>query len=310
MKKQAFLIVLLFVLLFMTTLVFGENIQKNRIPADVDWLIHFDMDKFKTTSLFELLEKNEKNFKFRGKSDDLQRKFKIDIYNDIDGITVFGKGGDEDNTAVMISGNIDQKHLRSLLDFADDHEEEAYGQFTIHSWDDDEVGVFVDDHTILISESQTTIKDTLDVISGKKQNISSAPIMSYFKDISGDSFIAAVIDDISSLMKGSGPRILKQSGRAFFTAWEKAQNLNLKLSLDVGSKEVAENMQQVIKGMIAMANLYENETLKDLKLQDAIKIFQKDNTIQMELTYPVEELRSKALERKMKDLFQMSSLIH
>ena len=310
MKKQAFLIVLLFVLLFMTTLVFGANIQKNRIPADVDWLIHFDMNKFKTTSLFELLEKNEKDFKFRRKSDDLQRKFKIDIYNDIDCITVFGKGGDEDNTAVFISGNIDQKHLRSLLDFADDHEEETYGQFTIHRWDGDEAGVFVDDHTILISGSQTTIKDTLDVISGKKQNISSAPIMSYFKDISGDSFIAAVIEDISSLMKGSGPRILKQSGRAFFTAWEKAQNINLKLSLDVGSKEVAENMQQVIKGMIAMANLYENETLKELKLQDAIKIFQKDNTIQMELTYPVEDLRSKALEKKMKDLFQMSSLIY
>ncbi|MBN2245977.1 MAG: hypothetical protein JW755_09040, partial [Candidatus Aminicenantes bacterium] len=141
------------------------------------------------------------------------------------------------------------------------------------------------------------------------QNISSAPIMSYFKDISGDSFISAVIEDISSLMKGSGPRILKQSGRAFFTAWEKAQNINLKLSLDVGSKEVAENMQQVIKGMIAMANLYENETLKDLNLQDAIKIFQKDNTIQMELIYPVEELRSKAFERKIKDLFQMSALV-
>jgi len=310
MKKQAFLIVLLFVLLFMTTLVFGANIQKDLIPADVDWLIHFDMDKFKTTNLFELLEKNERDFKFRKKSNDLQRKFKIDIYKDIDSITVFGKGGDEDNTAVLISGNIDQKHLRSLLDFADDHVEEAYGKFTIHRWDDDEAGVFVDDHTILISGSQTTIKDTLDVISGKKQNISSAPIMAYFKDISGDSFIAAVIEDISSLMKGSGPRILKQSGRAFFTAWEKAKNLNLKLSLDVGSKEVAENMQQVIKGMIAMANLYENETLKDLKLQEAIKIFQKDNTIQMELTYPVEELRSKALERKMKDLFQMSALIH
>lgn len=310
MKKQLFLIVLLFVLLFMTTLILGATIPKNQIPSDIQWLIHFDMNKFKSTYLYEQVQKNDKPLIFNRKLDRLNKTFKIDIFKDIKSVTVFGKEGREENTAVLISGNVDREHLLWLLGIAESHEEEAYGKFTIHHWDDDEVGVIVDDQTILIGGSESTIKATLDVIAGKRQDISSSPLMSIIKDISGEAYISAVIDNISSLMRGEGPRILKEAGRAFFTVMEKNKNINLKLSLDVGSKDVADNMEQIIRGMIAMANLYENETLKDLKIQDAINIIKKDKTIQMELTYPVEELRSKALERKMKDLFQMSALIH
>lgn len=309
MKKQIFIIVLLLVFLFMTSIIMGATIPKNRIPSDVQWLIHFDMNKFKTTHLFEQMQKREKPFQITKKVDKLNKTFKIDVFKDIDSVTVFGKEGREENTAVLVSGNLDKEHLLWLLGIAESHDEEAYGQFTIHYWDDDEVGAFVDDRTVLIAGSETSIKDTLDVIAGKGKDISSSPLMSYIKDISSDAYISAVVDDISSMMKGHGPRILRQSGRAFFTAMEKNQNINLKLFLDVGTAEVAKNMEQVIRGMIAMVNLYENETLKDLKIQDALNITQKDNTIQMELNYPVEELTSKALERKMKDLFHMSAVV-
>ena len=62
MKKQIVIIVLLLVFLFMTTMIMGMAIPKNRIPSDVQWLIHFDMNKFKTTHLFEQLKKSDKPF--------------------------------------------------------------------------------------------------------------------------------------------------------------------------------------------------------------------------------------------------------
>jgi len=295
MRKIIILIVAILLILVFFPELKAASVQKSIIPADAKWVIHFDMKKFSSTKLHELIMNDEGTIKVRKKTARIFKLYKFDPLKDIANITIFGRGKEKEDTVACIGGNFDKEHLLSLLGAETDYREIPYGKYTIYSWGYDDFGVFVNDNLVLFSGNEAAIKDALDVISGKKENITSSPMITYVEAIPAEAFIAAVADDISSLADDRGKAvILKKVGMASLAIIEKAEDIALNLNITTESPQDAKKMEQIINGLLAFADLQLDEATIGMKLLEDVNIgiSVDGNKIRMNVTCPVKKFIS------------------
>lgn len=301
MKKIIVLLLVFMLFLLLPAAAEAGSLQTSIIPENTQWLLHFDMQKFASTRLCDLLL-GENGVGKLDKAKKMFEKFGIDPLKDITGITIFGPGKDKDKVVVSFTGNLNKNHLLFLLGGVKSHKEFKHGKYTIHNWGHSEFGAFANDNLLLITKDESAIKQTLDVIAGKQKNIKKTKLMFYLKDMPKGAFVEAVADDISSIVGEHKPYILKKTGMAFFLALEKNENLNLKLKMATDTPETAKNIEQIVKGFMSLAKLQQEgkdpKWKQAEKLLEALKISVKGNIIDLELSYPSEELVSFLVGRK------------
>lgn len=305
MKKTIIIPVAILLALILAPAIRGTSLQKSFIPADTEWILHFDMEKYTSTQLNSIIMKEEGVTRIKKKSEKIARKYKVDLLKDVKGITIYGKGIEDKKVVVCITGKFDRNYLLSLLKEETSYREIPHGKHIIYSWDDDDFGTFASDQLILLSEDEEAIKTSLDVISGKKKNITSSPLISSLNEIPPDAFLMAAVGDISSITKNrKKPVILKKMGKAVFSIKEKQEDLILKLDFDVKSPEDAVQIEQIVRGLIAMVNMHQEEKDSKLRLSKSIKVTTKDKNVQLELIYPTAALVGMTLgKRKISGLF-------
>jgi hypothetical protein len=291
MKKAVFLLIVLLTL-FLVCELSASTLQKSIIPEDVDWVIHFDVEKFSSTRFGDQLLNNENIFGLTQKNASFHDKYQIDILKDIKGFTVYGSGKDEENTVVCLRGSFDQAYLLGLLAEEDSHKEIQHGNFIIHAWNYHEFGVFVEDNLALIAQNETAIKKALDVIAGKKANVTTSSLMPTMKEIPSNVFFTALARDISELAEHeSDVFIFKKTESALFTLTEEKEDINLRLNFTVKTLEDAQNMESVIRGLISLAKMQMEEAQRDLlRPLEEIGISTEGKKIRVELSYPIQEL--------------------
>lgn len=292
MKKIILLVLVFMFFVLAPGALEAVSVQTALIPENTQWLLHFDMEKFTSTRLFNLLMAESRGNMFKNKKEILE-KFGIDPVKDITGITIFGTV--KDKAVVVLTGNIHKDFLLSLVKNVKDRKETNYGKHTIYRWDRDQVGVFANDKMLLIGKDESTIKDALDVIAGKKNNIKKTKMMSYLNDMPKDAFLQAAAENISSIVGAQQPLIMQKTGMAFFMALEKNEDLNLKLKMATDTVETAKNIEQIVRGFTAMAKMQlENREGKEhiWKVLEALTISVKGNIVELALSYPSEALVS------------------
>jgi hypothetical protein len=307
MKKTLIVLIAILVAFLVSVEAKPESLKKSLVPADADWLLHFDADKFKSTQLHSFLMKNEEISKIREKSVQIGEKFKLDFFNDIAGVTLFGKGEGEENAVVCINGNFDHEHILGLLEAEGSREEIKHGKFTIYNWDNNEYGAFVGDDLILLSQNGNAMKAVLDVISGKKESIESSQMFSELKNVPSDAFLMATANDIASKLIGSDkPVMLKKINSAVLSARENKENFALNLAVTAEAPEDAEKMEQAINGILALVSMQLAEKDTGFNITESLKVSRSGNKIQIELSYPNKELIDVILGKK--DISHLFSL--
>ncbi len=292
MKKAIVIFVSVMLVFFFCCELKAAAIQKTIIPAEADWVIHFDLEKFATTQIGESLLGEEGALPLKKKNTQFKKKYQIDLLKDIKGITIYGIGRGEKKTVACLKGNLKQSYLLGLLAAEETHAEIPHGKYTIHNWNHHEYGVFVDENLALIGTDEDTIKMALDVISGKKANIASSSLTSYLNEIPSNAFFAALAKDISSMAEQAAKVfVFKKTESALFTLTEEKENLNMKLNFTVKTPEDAKNMESVIRGLISLASMQIQETHKELMPHlERIIISTEGKKVRVEFTYPSKEM--------------------
>lgn len=296
MKKIVLSLLILFLAFGVTG--FAKSLHPISLaPENAQWLIHLDVKKFVSTQLFDLLMADKKD-KINNFNDMLSKKFKIDLFKDVHGITILGMGKGEDNAVLCWEGKIDKEFILALLKLNKDFKEIPYGKYTIYSWEGDHFGTFANDSLALAGEDEDAIKKVLDVISGKKKSMTASDLMTLWQGIPQDAFLKAAAHNIAELADDrEASAILKKTGMVFFMALERNENLKLKLKLTTDTPETANNIYQIAVGFMALAKLKQNDQdkasdkhMKFLELLNHLKIDVEKNVIQMEFTYPSKDL--------------------
>jgi len=291
MMKKIIIILVAFVVLF---LFFTEGLaaplQKSIIPSEAKWVVHFDMQKYVNTKLHSTLKNHEIMNKLRDKNDEILKSFGIDLLNDIKSVTLYGLGVEEKETVICVSGNFKEDQLIKQIKKKEIPEEISYLQYTIYSGGSSEFLTFPKEDLALIGQSEKSIKTALDVAAEKKQDISASPLKSELDKAPSDAFLTAVVDNISALTKHKKPVILTKMGNALFTLMENKENLSFNLNISTLTSEDAKNMEQIVRGLIAMANLQKEDIPAELKPPEDFIIQTKGNRVQMGFTYSIDDI--------------------
>ncbi len=289
MKKALTITFVILLGLLLSTVVRAEAIKQNIVPADASWVVHVDLEKLLTSQFFTHIMGTEGWDELERKSSTFEKRYQINLLKDIRGVTVYGMGHGEEHAVACISGRIDKEHLLHLLGMEDSHKEIPHGSFTMHSWDGDEFGAFVGDEMAIIAQGEDMLRHALDVIAGKAPNITRSESESLLSRAPGDSIVSAVAHDIPSLLgdeKDDHSAILKKAQSAVFHFREKGDDLLLGAELSVQTEKDADNIEQMLRGLLAMVDMYKDQIPKDIKIPEDIKISRAGKLVRVDISYP------------------------
>jgi hypothetical protein len=290
MKK----IIIIFAALFLAMMLcFGAEVwtfQMSMVPADASWVLHVDVQRYISSVMFKQLSDETKVARLREKAGNFFEKFRIDPMKDLTSITVFGRGEPEEEPVVAISGNFDKPYLLGLLKTASSQKEIPYGKYIIYGWDNDHYGVFATEKLILISEKEENVRQALDTLDRKIKNISASPLLTRLEKESPNAIVLAAATNISGMVgKRESPVMLSKIRTAALSIAEIGEVVNLKLDISAESAQVAKEIEQAIRGLIAVVNLQ----LPDADVQtltQSINIALEGEKVKIDASYPITKL--------------------
>jgi hypothetical protein len=304
--KKAFVILIVMLLAF---LLLGEltasTLPKSLIPANAEWVVHLDMAKFKSTQIGDLLIQ-EKHGGIKKKAKVFSKRTSIDLLKDVTGVTIYGLGKNKQQTVMCLKGRFDKEYLLGLLEDVDTHKEIVHGNHTIHKWNHTEYGLFVGEDLIFLAWNEEAIKAALDTVDNRSETILSSSLKIYADQIPENAFFAALAKDISTLAGYSSKAvILKKAGSGLVTLTEKDEILNMRIDATAETPKDAASIEQIIRGLMAMAQMQLEESYGGLNLSEVIKVSTDSNKIQIKLTHPSEEIFNIIMGKKMDSIFSL-----
>jgi hypothetical protein len=258
------------------------------------------MQKLTSSSMFKALVGEGEMAKIQGKTDEIFAKLRIDPMKDLKGVTVFGLDKEDEEAVVALSGKFDKAHLIGLIKAETTHQEIPFGKYTIYKWEDDEFGAFAADDLVLLGENEQAIKSALETLEGRKKDAVPPLLARAFKE-SPDALLVFGVNNVSGLIgEHDSPVILSKMKGAEGSLSESGENLKIDLSILAESAQVAKDVEQAIRGLLAIANLQLQES--DAKaFAEAIKIAVDGENVRINAIYPWNKLLG-LVHSKAKDL--------
>ncbi len=291
---------LLVILMVFSSFGSAASLDRSILPSDTHWVIHLNMSEFNKTWLKKHLDKQEDFLKLHKAEGQLFRYAKINLFEDVSGVTVMGNKRNKHDLVVVATGNFDKNHLLKQLGDERDYGTNRYKKFTIHHWHGSNYGVFAARERVIYSRNEQSLKEVLDLMSGKRGGAGSK-LNHYLSMIPDNAFFSAAVEDLSGMRgRRKFPSVmLENAGLASFIALERNKDLTLDVLLNAATAETATQIQQMVTGILAVLKMQDHEKLKGTqKLLNAVEIKTKGTQVRLHFTYPSEELVHILSQRK------------
>ena len=276
MKKSIFLS-----LLAAPFLSAGEFSPGN-IPAEAQWYLHADVEKLRDTTMGKTIIKAVKK-EHGQKLADAEIFLGFDLIRDITDVSLFGNGK-TDNAAIIIQGEINRRHLESMIVDADQYKSNLYQGETIHSWHDkgkNQIAAFHGDTLVVVSQKPELIMLTLDVLAKRKPHLASA------KTIPGSSVVMGTANiEALDLPIDKGSKMLKKASSISASLTEVDNRLRADLVISTNEEKTAARLQKIVEGLVAFGLMAEPK-LEEFNIEHGTSLT--GNQVSMHLTIPVEE---------------------
>ena len=298
MKKVA---VILSVACLLSTcpVVLAGGLVKSNVDADANWVVHADVEKFKETKIASIIDNELKEAGVYEQLDFFKSIFSFNPVEDIKSITIYGKGQDEANAVVIIKGNFDKDVLENLIRQNPYYEEKKHGKYVLHSWIDEkkvdqgagrQFGTF-HDKDILLGASADSMRKALDVLNGKATNAREKGMFKALKKSDKSAFIVAAANGVGKIAEQwEQAMMLKHTKESCLTVGESEGNVYIDLSLQTSSSQTAEELTQLIQGVIAFLNLAGQEQPQIAELASSIKLTTRKNTVRVHFEHDVDKI--------------------
>lgn len=287
MKKT---IVLLTLCLSMPYAAHAALLNMNNVGADANWVVHADLDQFRSTDFGKLIETRLDEVGIGEKLENFAKVFSFNPLNDVRDVTIYGQDKDEQKTAILISGSFDQEKLLALLHLNPDYGEEVYEDIILRKWSDEKkdgkmmYGCFYTDGLIVMSSGEGTAKRAIDVLKG---NAAHADVTMFNQPaLSDDSaFVRIAVRNFEGIAKAEKqPIVMKQIQSLYASAGESGQQFRAGATLEVKSVEAAQGISKMIEGFAALAVLSGEENNRLSEIAKKVTITCEGNVVQIRLS--------------------------
>lgn len=274
-------------------------LKKDWVAADAQWLIHVDVEGLVNSTIGRFLLDHADRFDIDlDELEEFKTETGFDPLTDLKSATLYGSGGEpgEDGVLVAVTSDRVDAALERLLDNDEVpiRKREMNGRvvYLIGGGDDrhyltvEKTGR--DRRIVVLGDRRRMLADALKVIAGDAPSLSMGKTRIPRDDPQNGSLIFVSIGDIEALGHSNpASEIIRMSDGLTADVGERDDALVARASVSAESPEIANDIAQVIQGMVALGRLMaaQNPDLGPVgELADSLSVRAKDARITLKIT--------------------------
>lgn len=262
-------------------------------PAETKWVLNLDMKAAQASPIINFVVDKiapAKRQDAQAKLAAIKAMFGIDLIKDIDQLIMAGSGNAEKGGVAYVYGKFDVQRLSTILAGSKNFTTDPYDNFTVMGWTDGKQKfiAFAKPNLAMLSNSKTVLTDALDVLAGKKPGLANDSVFKSTILGTGHDLLTIQAVDVSSIA-GEQPKAmaLKQAqALSLHVSASKPDALDASLSVTAASDETAQQIQQALMGIQALALLRASEAPEPATLASMAKISCQGTTVDVTMTLP------------------------
>ena len=294
--------------------VVAETLKKEHIAGDSKWLLHIDMDDFRSTKIGQFAAARVLNQVLP----EVKEKMKLDlapVFEGIHSVTVYGTDYEDptdangillvqaDAAAIkVLDGLMAAQMLEDAGASVTKLEDDSTPLYSVNK----ELFLGVEPgNVVLVGKSRKQIQKAQGVLSGATENLSSTKVFSELIPDSKQFFFLAMAEGLSDAENAPPQtKVLQMAEGGRLMLGETEDRIVVELVLKAKDAQVVGQIQAVLLGMIALASLQaENPELQ--QLVQGIDVRKDRNMITISLKFPLDEalkkLKSEIEDRSRED---------
>jgi len=291
MSAKSSVIVLLAGLCLMTGPAFAAPLQKSEINPAADWVVHADLEAFRSSGVGKLVLEELKAQGIEQKMQEFATIFSFQPLTDLRDVTLYGTGTDRNNAVVIADGRFDAEKLLGIVRWNPQYKEIPYEGVTLYQWLNEDkknpaaeqimYGYIHGGQQVVISSGLDTLKHAVNTLKQPAGGPSTG-LISRIPALEKGAFLQVVATGIGDLA-GQEPKaaILKQADSLTLSAGEAADKVFIGLQVQGQTPEVAQNIANLVQGVVAMAQLAAQEQPKLSELAKNVNIAREDKTVRV-----------------------------
>jgi hypothetical protein len=221
----------------------------------------------------------------------LSTMLRFDPRKDLRSITLFGQDDAPESSAILIDGVFESDALVTMIKGNDGYKGSAHGDHAIHSWVDKGKRTFGTVHgdTIIMSQGKAVLKQTLDVIDGKKTSLDSNSGLSIASG--GDVFFSAAADIAALGDKLEAEAAMLQKAKFLNVALaETGRHISIAANVIAANEEISNQLNSMMAGILAFAQLSAEEEPQLAQFANSTKIEKDGNAVGVTMLLPIADI--------------------
>lgn len=263
------LLMILIMSVLPAAMVLGGPLLKSQVSSTANWVVHSDYEKFNQTQIGQLIRAELAKWGIEQKLLDFKTVFSFHPIDDVRDVTIYGTGDDKEKAVALIEGNFDREKLVALVRMNPEYEEIAYGDIVVHHWVDEKkrdpngagqqmYGCIFNGDLVVLSSGLEAVKLAVDVLNGSAANAAGDMFNQPALDAEG-AFFQVAANNVGGIAQKQTAWWLKQTDALDMVIGEAEGTFYIDLSLRAKTQEVAQNVNKILDGIIALMTLAGDE---------------------------------------------------
>ena len=283
----------------------GE-LDLTRVPADANWLVHVDLEAFRTTRLWQIFQEEMKEGGDIdvdwGELEEFERRFGFRPFHDVDSVTVSGASEIGEDPVILVETSANLDTALAQMQQESEYRSITRGGVQLHAWTEhgDIEGAFYvhqdgAKRVIVVSESDDLLMNAIDVLQGKARNLRQSPDPRLFPRPTPGAFLfvdaTAVLSELSHFEPASAVADMARGAR--IEVGESRGEFFLSVEIDANNAENAQNIYSVINGakaLAAMAGAQEDVPPFAMDILNSVEVRANGEQVSLQFRYDASDL--------------------
>jgi hypothetical protein len=277
----------------------GDQLRKDRLPADVDFVMHLDLEGLKSTGLWKLAQEGKD---FHAELDELkevEERFGMNPLTDVRAITLYKVQEEEDPTVVLLSTSAKVDAALARLRGEAGYKRLSEGKIELHTWkernqDDENVFAYLHgsggERVVVLASKRESALHAARVLRGEDISLASSGTGLTVAPAAG-SFLYVSAADLSSLDDfAPASHVLGLAQGLQFDVGEAGGLLQAHVGLAAADADKAFHLSNTVNGLISLAYLAGQELGEVIELLSGLKVRAQGAKVTMDFEFELARL--------------------
>ena len=281
-------------------------VQRSQVAADAKWLLHLDADAFKRTALGGQFMTDVLDVKSAKAKEDLKAglDFVLD-WRQIHSITAYGsqhsQHGDPKGilliqTDMLVQPALERAIAKNIPNLRVERFE--YTPAPLYQLNGDPWVAFQPGGLVVLSKARESVEKALAVFSGERANLTSTTTFEGYPAAPFSFFMLGVAEGLGQDVNlPPNAAVLKKAEGGRLVIGEKGDRVALRLEVKTASAEVAQQIQQVLQGLLALGALSADQKPDLAALVQGASVAQNGAMVSVGVELPVAKVLNKIKEK-------------